>query len=149
MAARGASAGGSGWAVAALAIGYAAAVGVAIVRERRFAERSLHVSNGFDTEDAVARYLERQGWRVTQSPGSRGPSDMDAERGAERIAIQSKASLFGKAAFPGRDEMAGLRAYGEENKRKPVVALTSGASTRFLDGDTREPFDPSRRKRGR
>lgn len=94
---------------------------------------------GVRNEDRLARWLRRRGYSTGYSPGSRGHTDIWADKGGRHLSIQAKAVSTGSARaddpdealvllqgrFPAAKESALVRS-ARRMRRIPAVALING-----------------------
>lgn len=91
---------------------------------------SSSYNKGVRAEKRVKASLERKGWFVRRSKGSRGAADLHAFKDGRRLAIQVKSG----SASPTRAEIRRLRTFAKQKRARAMVArVRSGKiSPRFV-----------------
>lgn len=84
-------------------------------RPRR--KRNSSYAKGIRAEKKVKTKLEKKGWLVRQSKGSRGPYDLYALKGGKKLLIQVKSG----SASASRKEVRRLRAAAKSKSAKGLV----------------------------
>jgi Holliday junction resolvase len=86
---------------------------------------------GRGKEKQVASQLRRKGYRVTLSCGSRGASDIIAQKGSKRWVIQVKATRKKGTISVSSNELRRLKIQARKRGATPVVAEVSRGRIRF------------------
>jgi len=81
---------------------------------------------GISAEKKVKRNLEKKGWLVRQSKGSRGSYDLYALKGGMKLLIQVKSGT----AYASKDEIRKLRKTAKNKGAKALVIQVKGKKTR-------------------
>jgi len=74
-------------------------------------------SKGIKAEKKVKSKLEKDGWLVRQSKGSRGPFDLYAMKGGKKLLVQVKSGT----ASASNDEVKKLRSSAKKKAAKALV----------------------------
>jgi len=93
-------------------------------------------------ENQVAKSLRRKNYEVVVSRASRGASDVVAEKGAKRWAIQVKASRKRRAPKPSSNELRRLKIQARKTKATPVLAQVTRGRVRYHSARTNRRLKP-------
>jgi Holliday junction resolvase len=103
--------------------------------------RKIHSANvlyGFERERRIARYLSKCGADVTQSPGSKGPYDIEVRWRSCVWLVQVKSSRTGVPRWLSKAEKQLLLQCSRSKKAKAIVALSSNQRTFYYSASTKK-----------
>jgi len=88
-------------------------------------QRPSRTKTGREGEQKVAAALRNQGFKPKLSTGSRGPADVIAQKGPEKLLVQVKTSRGGTPTKPSAEEQRRLQALAGATGAVPAVARVS------------------------
>ncbi len=90
---------------------------------------SSNYATGIRAEKSIASSYRDAGWKVSQSPGSRGAADLKCSKGDTTHFVQVKSSQTSSRPYISSSEMGRLKSTATRNDATSVVAKVHNGTT--------------------